>query len=101
MQQTLVALNDKPPAFVGSREWMGSYELSILLDHYYHVRKAAARQGRRARFRVDSAVLTPGRLARGGGGALPRLGGLGAMPDPASRVGQRLSQQGERARTAL
>ena len=37
IQQTLVALGDKPPAFVGSRDWIGSLEISFLLDHFYGV----------------------------------------------------------------
>ena len=40
MQQTLVTMGDKQPAFVGSRDWIGSVELSLLLDHYYQVRPA-------------------------------------------------------------
>jgi len=37
MQQALVALGDKPASFVGSRDWIGSVEISLLLDHFYQV----------------------------------------------------------------
>jgi len=41
MQQALVALGDKPANFVGSRDWIGSVEITLLLDHFYQVRVSA------------------------------------------------------------
>jgi hypothetical protein len=42
-QQTLVDLRDKPPAFVGSRDWIGSFEVSLLLEHYCQARRLRMR----------------------------------------------------------
>jgi len=33
IQQALVDVGDKQPAFVGSRQWIGSFEVSFVLDH--------------------------------------------------------------------
>lgn len=33
IQEALVATGDKPPKFVGSREWIGSFEVSTCLNH--------------------------------------------------------------------
>lgn len=32
IQQSLVEIGDKEPAFIGSREWIGAIELSFVLD---------------------------------------------------------------------
>lgn len=32
IQQSLVEIGDKEPAFVGSRDWIGAIELSFVLD---------------------------------------------------------------------
>lgn len=37
IQEALVSMGDKPPSFVGSREWIGSFEVCIVLDHLYGV----------------------------------------------------------------
>lgn len=37
IQSCLVAVGDKPPSFVGSREWIGCYEASIVLDQLFGV----------------------------------------------------------------
>ncbi|XP_064181687.1 inactive Ufm1-specific protease 1 [Anguilla rostrata] len=37
IQQALVAVGDKPPAFRGSREWIGTFEAALALDHLYDV----------------------------------------------------------------
>lgn len=37
IQETLVEVGDKPASFVGSREWIGSYEVCIVLDQLYEV----------------------------------------------------------------
>lgn len=37
IQQTLVKLEDKVPSFVGSREWIGSFEICLCLDQIYNV----------------------------------------------------------------
>ena len=37
IQEILFEVDDKPPSFVGSREWIGSYEACIILDHLYCV----------------------------------------------------------------
>uniref|UniRef100_A0A8D0HE96 UFM1 specific peptidase 1 n=1 Tax=Sphenodon punctatus TaxID=8508 RepID=A0A8D0HE96_SPHPU len=37
MQLCLVELGDKPPPFSGSREWIGTVEAALCLDHYYGV----------------------------------------------------------------
>ena len=33
IQQALVDVDDKPAKFVGSRQWIGSIEVSAVLDH--------------------------------------------------------------------
>jgi hypothetical protein len=33
-QAALVSMGDKPPSFEGSREWIGTCELFLLLDHF-------------------------------------------------------------------
>lgn len=40
IQETLVAIGDKPASFVNSREWIGSFEICLFLDHCYDVMKA-------------------------------------------------------------
>ncbi|XP_036405018.1 inactive Ufm1-specific protease 1 [Megalops cyprinoides] len=37
IQQALVTMGDKPPSFVGSREWIGTFEAALVLDHFYDV----------------------------------------------------------------
>ncbi|XP_032665037.1 inactive Ufm1-specific protease 1 isoform X2 [Odontomachus brunneus] len=37
IQKTLVAVEDKDKAFVGSRDWIGSFEVSIVLNQLYDV----------------------------------------------------------------
>ena len=37
IQEVLFEVGDKPQSFVGSREWIGSYEACIILDHLYCV----------------------------------------------------------------
>ena len=37
IQETLVEVGDKPEAFVGSRDWIGTYEACIILDHLFGV----------------------------------------------------------------
>lgn len=37
IQKLLCSLDGKPPSFVGSREWIGSTEVSIILRHFYHI----------------------------------------------------------------
>ena len=37
IQSCLVAVGDKPSSFVGSKEWIGCYEASIVLDQLYGV----------------------------------------------------------------
>lgn len=38
IQEALVATGDKPAKFVGSREWIGSFEVSTALNHLLGVR---------------------------------------------------------------
>ena len=38
IQDALVKMEDKPSSFIGSREWIGSFEISICLDYFYEVR---------------------------------------------------------------
>ncbi len=38
VQECLVEAGDKPQAFIGSREWIGSFEACLVLDHVYGVR---------------------------------------------------------------
>ena len=33
LTQVLVEVGDKEPSFVGSKQWIGSFEVSIILDH--------------------------------------------------------------------
>lgn len=40
IQETLVTIGDKPSTFIKSREWIGSFEICLFLDHCYHVRNA-------------------------------------------------------------
>jgi hypothetical protein len=42
IQETLVNIGDKPLSFLKSREWIGSFEICLFLDHYYNVRNASA-----------------------------------------------------------
>lgn len=37
VQQALVAMGDKPGSFSGSREWIGTFEASLVLDWFYDV----------------------------------------------------------------
>ena len=37
IQEVLVEVGDKPLSFVGSRQWIGSYEASIVMDQLYKV----------------------------------------------------------------
>ncbi|KAJ8337754.1 hypothetical protein SKAU_G00367200 [Synaphobranchus kaupii] len=37
IQQALVTVGDKPPSFSGSREWIGTFEAALALDHFYDV----------------------------------------------------------------
>ncbi len=37
IQQGLVAMGDKPDTFLGSRNWIGSFEVCITIDHLYDV----------------------------------------------------------------
>lgn len=37
IQETLVEVGDKPEAFVSSRDWIGTYEACIILDHLFGV----------------------------------------------------------------
>jgi len=37
IQSVLVELNDKPSSFIGSKDWIGSYEVFLVLDHLYGV----------------------------------------------------------------
>lgn len=38
IQETLVTVGDKEQSFINSREWIGCYEASIVLDQLYEVR---------------------------------------------------------------
>lgn len=37
IQHALVAMGDKPGSFLGSREWIGTFEASLVLDYFYGV----------------------------------------------------------------
>ena len=37
IQEALVELGDKPLSFIGSREWIGSFEACLVLDYFYGV----------------------------------------------------------------
>ncbi|XP_073953922.1 ufm1-specific protease 1-like [Choristoneura fumiferana] len=37
IQETLVELEDKPSSFLGSRQWIGSFEVCLVLDKLYDV----------------------------------------------------------------
>ncbi|XP_038060358.1 ufm1-specific protease 1-like [Patiria miniata] len=37
VQEALVAMGDKPSSLIGSKEWIGSYEICICIDHFYDV----------------------------------------------------------------
>ncbi|XP_047456304.1 inactive Ufm1-specific protease 1 [Mugil cephalus] len=37
VQRALVAMGDKPGSLVGSREWIGTFEASLVLDYFYDV----------------------------------------------------------------
>lgn len=37
IQQALVTIGDKPPSFIGTREWIGTFEAALVLDHLYDV----------------------------------------------------------------
>ncbi|KAK2587899.1 hypothetical protein KPH14_003995 [Odynerus spinipes] len=37
IQEALVAMEDKEESFVGSRDWIGSFEVCLILDYFYDV----------------------------------------------------------------
>lgn len=37
IQQALVAMGDKPESFLGSKEWIGTVEASLVLDYFFDV----------------------------------------------------------------
>ncbi|XP_069688479.1 ufm1-specific protease 1 [Periplaneta americana] len=37
IQQVLIDLEDKPSSFLGSRDWIGSFEVCLVVDHLYNV----------------------------------------------------------------
>lgn len=37
IQQALISMEDKPSSFMSSREWIGTFEASLLLDFFYDV----------------------------------------------------------------
>lgn len=37
VQEVLVEVGDKPHSFLGSHEWIGSYEACVVLDHLFGV----------------------------------------------------------------
>jgi hypothetical protein len=37
IQQALVSIGDKPSSFVGSRDWIGAFEISMCMDHFFGV----------------------------------------------------------------
>ncbi|XP_044273242.1 inactive Ufm1-specific protease 1 [Varanus komodoensis] len=37
IQSALVQMGDKPPSFAGSRDWIGTVEAALCLDHFYAV----------------------------------------------------------------
>nr|XP_056719580.1 inactive Ufm1-specific protease 1 [Euleptes europaea] len=37
IQHALVEMGDKPPSFSGSREWIGTVEAALCMDHFYSV----------------------------------------------------------------
>ncbi|XP_062993692.1 inactive Ufm1-specific protease 1 [Elgaria multicarinata webbii] len=37
IQNALVEMGDKPPSFAGSRDWIGTVEAALCLDHFYAV----------------------------------------------------------------
>ncbi|KAM9827370.1 ufm1-specific protease 1 [Neosynchiropus ocellatus] len=37
IQRALVSMEDKPDCFCGSREWVGTVEASLVLEHFYNV----------------------------------------------------------------
>ncbi|XP_034020362.1 inactive Ufm1-specific protease 1 [Thalassophryne amazonica] len=37
VQQALVTMGDKPASFSGSKEWIGTFEASLVLDYFYDV----------------------------------------------------------------
>ena len=37
VQEALVAMQDKPDKFVGSQDWIGSFEVSLCLDYFHDV----------------------------------------------------------------
>ncbi len=41
IQSCLVEIGDKPSSFLKSREWIGSFEASIIIDHLYGVNRIA------------------------------------------------------------
>ncbi|XP_048372937.1 inactive Ufm1-specific protease 1 isoform X2 [Sphaerodactylus townsendi] len=48
IQHALVEMGDKPPWFAGSREWIGTVEAALCMDHFYSVpgKLIHVRQGR-------------------------------------------------------
>ena len=38
IQKGLVMMQDKPIEFDGSREWIGTVEVALIIDYFYNVR---------------------------------------------------------------
>ncbi|KAL6059114.1 Ufm1-specific protease 2, variant 2 [Balamuthia mandrillaris] len=47
VQETLFRIGDKPIHFIGSREWIGSYELCLCFDAMFNVRRQKREEERR------------------------------------------------------
>ncbi|XP_060111860.1 inactive Ufm1-specific protease 1 [Heteronotia binoei] len=66
IQQALVEMGDKPPSFSGSREWIGTVEAALCMDHFYAVpgRLVHVHRGRDLEKELESLYAH----FRGGGG---------------------------------
>ena len=54
IQSVLVAVGDKPESHAGSRDWIGTFEACIALDHLYGVSMSP--------FKIPLMMCSPGQL---------------------------------------
>ncbi|KAL7057961.1 hypothetical protein AAHC03_017228 [Spirometra sp. Aus1] len=67
IQESLVRVGDKPAAFVGSRQWIGSLEVSFCLQELYGVQCRLIPIARGAEFTATAASQLAEHFASGGG----------------------------------
>ncbi|KAL8569348.1 hypothetical protein ACOMHN_014032 [Nucella lapillus] len=90
IQRALVDMGDKPAHFVGSRQWIGSYEVCLCLDFFYDVPCKILHVSRGADLRHHLATLYThfstlgGPVMMGGDSDASSKGIMGVCMDPAA-----------------